>query len=65
MNCFVINISTDEDVYSIFVLDYNPDDINPDNEGVYMLEIWKSSYNTDNMPSVEERMSAGIRILED
>lgn len=40
-----ILISTDIDDYSLFIIDYNIDTINPDNEGIYMLEIWKQSYD--------------------
>ena len=58
-----ILISTDIDDYSLFIIDYNIDTINPDNEGIYMLEIWKQSYDGE-WDSWQERMVPGISIIE-
>lgn len=58
-----ILISTDIDDYSLFIIDYNIDTINPDNEGIYMLEISKQSYDGE-WDSWQERMAPGISIIE-
>ena len=58
-----ILISTDIDDYSLLIIDYNIDTINPDNEGIYMLEIWKQSYDGE-WDSWQERMVPGISIIE-
>ena len=58
-----ILISTDIEDYSLFIIDYNIDTINPDNEGIYMLEIWKQSYDGE-WDSWQERMVPGISIIE-
>ena len=60
---FGINIKTNEDDYRIYVMDYNMDTINPDNEGVYMMEVSRTSYKGTYL-GWQERMSAGIYILE-
>ena len=57
---FVINVNTDVDAYQIFVIDYSTDTINPDNEGVYMLEVKLT--DSDNLGSWQDRMRAGIYI---
>lgn len=57
---FAINVKTDKDVYRFFVIDYNTDTINPDNEGVYMLEVRLA--DSPNTGSWQERMRAGIYI---
>ena len=62
---FTIEIKTDMDNYELFVVDYNTDKIDPDNEGIYMLEIRKSSYDINNIHLWRERICAGTRILED
>ena len=59
MNRFNIIINTDKDVYEIFVMDYYTDTINPDNEGIYMLKVYKSSYSGEHNQS-----RAGIHIVE-
>lgn len=60
---FTITINTDKDDYEIYVIDYNKDTLNPDNEGVYMLEVSKSSYNGE-WDYWQNRMRAGISIVE-
>ena len=57
---FAINVNTDKDVYRFFVIDYNTDTINPDNEGIYMLEVRKA--DSPNTGSWQDRMRAGIYI---
>ena len=57
---FAINVKTDKDVYRFFVIDYNKDTINPDNEGVYMLEVRLA--DSPNTGSWQDRMRAGIYI---
>ena len=57
---FPINVSTDKNNYEFYVIDYYTDTINPDNQGVYMLEVkLKGAPNTG---SWQERMRAGIYI---
>lgn len=60
---FAITINTDKDDYVLFVIDYNVDTKNPDNQGVYMLEVSKSSYSGE-WESWQKRMHAGISIVE-
>ena len=62
---FTIKIRTDKDAYELFVIDHNADKITPNNEGIYMLEIRKSSYDIDSLQPWRERMCAGIIILDD
>jgi hypothetical protein len=52
-------VITNEEEYLFFVVDYNEDTINPDNAGVYMLQVttWVDS---DNLGSWQERLCAGI-----
>lgn len=57
---FAINVNTDKDVYRFFVIDYNTDTINHDNEGVYMLEVKLA--DSPNTGSWQDRMRAGIYI---
>ena len=57
---FAINVNTDREVYRFFVIDYSTDTINPDNEGVYMLEV--KFPDGPNTGSWQERMRAGIYI---
>jgi len=60
---FPILVNTDQDEYILFIIDYNTDTINPENEGVYMLEIIRAAdENLDSLPSWQERMRAGISI---
>lgn len=60
---FAIDVSTDEDVYHFYVIDFNIDTINPDNQGVYMLEFI-DNYGQTILGSWQERMCAGISIVE-
>ena len=60
---FGFDVVTDVDTYSFFIIDYNVDTISPENEGVYMLEVHKSSYNGE-WESWQKRMRAGISIVE-
>ena len=55
---FAINVNTEKEVYRLFVIDYNKDTINPDNEGVYMLEVRLA--DSPNTGSWQERMRAGL-----
>ncbi len=57
---FVINVNTEVDAYQFFVIDYYTDTINPDNEGVYMLEVKLA--DSDNLGTWQDRMRAGIFI---
>ena len=57
---FAINVNTDKEVYRLFVIDYNMDTINTDNEGVYMLEVRLA--DSPNTGSWQDRMRAGIYI---
>lgn len=59
----IFKVTTGVDVYSLMMIDYPTDTINPDNEGVYMLEIVKESYDGE-WKAVEERMRPGIAIVE-
>ena len=59
---FAININTNKEVYRLFVIDYNTDTINPDNEGVYMLEV--RTADSPNTGSWQQRMRAGISVIE-
>ena len=58
---FAFNVKTDEDLYKFFVIDYNTDTINSDNQGVYMLELIKFTDEKD-LKSWQDRMRAGIYI---
>jgi len=55
---FAINVKTDKEVYRFFVIDYDTDTINPDNKGVYMLEVRLA--DSPNTGSWQERMRAGL-----
>jgi len=61
---FGFQIVSDVDEYDFFVIDYNTDTINPDNEGVYMIQLRKLSYEGSWGGSWQERMRAGIYIQE-
>lgn len=56
-------IKTDEEEYFFFVVDYNVDTIDPDNEGIYMLQVRTSGYN-EYLGSWQERLRAGFYIPE-
>ena len=55
---FAFDIKTDIDLYSCYLIDYTTDTINPDNQGVYMLEVKLA--DSTNTGSWQERMRAGI-----
>ncbi len=57
------HIRTDADEYDFFLIDYATDTIDPDNEGLYMLELHKTSYDGD-WAGWQERMKAGVSIVE-
>lgn len=56
-------VVTDEETYEFYVIDFYTDTINPDNEGIYMLEIITSEYDGE-FDAWQERMRAGFRIPE-
>jgi len=58
---FGITLTTDKDTYQLFIIDYNVDTIDPDNQGVYMLELI-DNYGNRELESWEDRMRAGIYI---
>jgi hypothetical protein len=58
---FSFDVKTDKDTYHFFVIDYNTDTINPDNQGVYMLELIKFTDEKD-LDSWQDRVRAGIYI---
>ena len=58
---FSFDVKTDKDTYHFFVIDYNKDTINPDNQGVYMLELIKFTDEKD-LESWQDRMRAGLNI---
>ncbi len=58
---FGFKVVTDVDEYDFFIIDCNTDTINPDNQGLYMLELIKDYGNVD-LESWQDRMRAGIYI---
>jgi hypothetical protein len=58
---FGFAVETDKDVYQFYVIDYNTDTINPDNQGVYMLELIEFA-DIENVGPWQDRMRAGIYI---
>ena len=60
---YSIYIVTDEDDYSLYVMDYCIDTINPDNEGMYTLELRSSPINYTR-ETVRERLRPGIIFYE-
>lgn len=58
MLCYSIYVSTDKEIYILFVIDYVTDTIDPDNEGVYMLEV--CLVDSPNTGAWQERMRAGL-----
>lgn len=58
---FSFDVKTDKDTYHFFVIDYNTDTINTDNQGVYMLELIKFTDDKD-LESWQDRMRAGLYI---
>lgn len=58
---FGFTVKTDKDVYEFFIIDYSLDTINPDNQGVYMLELI-DNYGERKLESWQDRMRAGLYI---
>ena len=58
---FSFDIKTDKDLYRFFVIDFNVDTIEPDNQGIYMLELIEFT-DTKDLNSWQDRMRAGIYI---
>jgi hypothetical protein len=58
---FGFTVKTNKDVYQFFIIDYNVDTINTDNQGVYMLELI-DNYGKRELESWQDRMRAGIYI---
>ncbi len=58
---FGLDIKTDKDTYHFYVIDYITDTIDPDNEGVYMLELIEYTDQSD-LQAWQNRMRAGIYI---
>ena len=57
------SIETDIANYTIFVIDYYIDTIEPDNEGIFMIQIRTTEYTKD-IGSWQERMRAGFYFPE-
>ena len=57
---FAINVDTTKDTYMFYVIDYYIDTIDPDNQGVYMLEV--RLQDSPNTGAWQERMRAGLYI---
>ena len=58
---FGFDVKTDKGDYHFFVIDYNVDTINPDNQGIYMLELIEN-YGEVELEGWQDRMRAGIYI---
>jgi len=58
---FSIVINPDKEEYRLFIIDYYTDTINPDNQGIYMIELIKSE-NRSSLEPWQDRMRAGIYI---
>lgn len=58
---FGFTLKTDKDVYQFFIIDYNVDTINTDNQGVYMMELI-DNYGNRELESWKDRMRAGLYI---
>lgn len=57
------SVVTDIDRYSFFLIDYAVNSIDPDNEGLYMLEVCRESYD-GGWEAWQDRMKAGVSIVE-
>ena len=60
---FGMDVHTDKDDYRLFVMDYNIDTINPDNDGLYTLEIRRAA-NKSPWGFWQERLRPGIFVYE-
>ena len=58
---FAFDLHTNNDVYRFFIIDYSKDTIDPENQGVYMLELIAFTDRTD-LEAWQDRMRAGIYI---
>ena len=58
---FPIRINSENDGYGFFVIDYCTDTIDPENEGLYMLEVFQLEERTTIGPW-QDRMRPGIYI---
>ncbi len=58
---FGFTIKTNQENYHFFVIDYNEDTKNPDNQGVYMLELIEN-YGERELETWQDRMRPGIYI---
>ena len=54
-------VVTEEEEYFFYVVDYDPDTIDPDNAGVYMIQVTKWA-DSNNLGPWQERLSAGISL---
>ena len=61
---FSIIINPGREVYRLFIVDYNMDTIDTDNEGIYMMELVKTE-DRDKLQAWQERLCAGISIPEE
>jgi len=61
---FAFIVNTEKDDYLLFVMDYNVDTINPDNKGIYTMEITRLEDRDAIQRSWQERLNAGIHKLE-
>lgn len=61
MSRYSINITAGDEEYLFFVIDYSKNTIEPDKQGLYMLELIKYTDEKD-LESWQERMRAGIYI---
>ncbi|MDR2940182.1 MAG: DUF5104 domain-containing protein [Clostridiales bacterium] len=60
---FAFTLTTDIGSYLFFVVDYVKDTIEPENEGVYMLELIEYT-DEKNLESWQNRLRAGVYILK-
>lgn len=60
---YACTVTTENDEYVLFFIDYIVDTINPDNEGLYMLQARTSGFRR-SLGSWQDRMRAGFFIPE-
>ena len=53
-------VTTDEEAYMFFVLDYTTDTIDPDNEGLYAIRVIKAEDRNTQFTYWQDMMIAGI-----
>lgn len=56
-------VVTNVEEYSFFLIDYVIDTVDPNNEGIYMLEVSRLSYSGE-WETWQDRMCAGVSIVE-